>query len=138
MYEVHASAAGWKADSNFGDYVQMVEGEDQKLFVCLFDPQGSPDAAAFCAGRCRSVFEAALKKCKGDVTCTLEQTLHDLDQQFLSSRLPQTVPLFPFRAQSCLGESIEWLQWGDTVCKFEGEEMLGSQRRQCPLPHGHL
>ena len=92
MRQVSASRAAWVADSNFGDYVRIVQVDGQRLFVCLFDPHTTHEAAAFCVGQCTEIFVAVLKKCDGDPARALQLTVEKLDQQFLTSSLAPEVP----------------------------------------------
>ena len=69
----------------------MVEIRDRVFFACLFDPHSTNDAAAFCIEKCQDVFVTCMKKCNGRPDQALEQTLENLDQQFLKSSLSAPV-----------------------------------------------
>jgi len=85
------SSGGWIADEHFGDYIEVIEQPDQTIFAFLFDPHEGSDAAKFCTKHCHTAFEAATKVCDSDPGKALSKTIVDLDEMFLSSKLPPQV-----------------------------------------------
>lgn len=81
------------ADADYGDYSQIIEGNDRAIFACLFDPHSTTDAASFCITHCHSIFVTAMKQCNRDPEKALEKTFKELDRQFLNSKLNPNVNL---------------------------------------------